>query len=338
MRGPDKQFVLDTMALDLERHWQAVTRAGLAENAQLRDKREQALAQLEARDPKAAGKTIMALEGLIPDVQVAMLEQERKDRQAQKTATMDVTGKALSDEFERDAATLRMTREPAAANRASQARPQTKEVEVTLDYTPEVGMEGRRFASRITVDGDTFDSPEYIAKGGFGVTARYTAADGKTVVMKQVQTMLEFQQEDLARELEINRKLSEGPVDAPGRENVLLMKGFVQGDDDTAYILMDEASGDLNMMKHGMNALSEAGGLPEEVRNVLNQQMMKQALQGAKYMHDQGVDHFDLKEGNMLMMPDGTVKLIDFGGSVADGKEGGGGKSGRLHPRVLHGQ
>jgi len=320
VRGPDKQYQLDVLKEQLDRYWAEVTKEGLTANPQLLNLQQLAQAQLDAREPKAAGKLIQELAALIPVVKLATLEQAHRDRQTQKTAALDAAGKVLAEEFERDAGALTAKREPAPLKRTTQAaQPRMKEAVMTLDKTlPPVALEGKNFVSRMTVDGETFEAPEYIAKGGFGVTARYTAASGNTLVMKAV---LDYGGE-LEKELEINRKLSEGPIDAPGRENVLLMKGFTKGDDGTAYILMDEAAGDLNMMKHGMNALSEAGGLPEEVRNVLNQQMMKQALQGAKYMHDQGVDHFDLKEGNMLMMPDGTVKLIDFGGSLADGKEG----------------
>ena len=364
VRGPDKQFHLDVLKEQLDRHWVEVTKEGLTADIQLHNRQQQAQAQIDARDPKAAARLIQELAALIPDVKaaraLAALEQERKDRHAQRTQVNDrlreqqpnraddqdrasdaqlaaerqgqgvaqlqadvlidpnaAWSNALADVALREAATLAPNQE-AAANRPADAAPAREAVVTLRNKGPRVMLAGSEFASEVTVDGTVFEKPEFLGKGSFGTAARYSTADGKTIVMKAVQAG----DAGLEHELAINRKLSQGPADAPGRENVLLMNGFVKGKDGTSYILMDEASGDLNMVKYGMNALNETGGLPEEVRNVINQQMMKQALQGAKYMHDQGVDHFDLKEGNMLIMPDGTVKIIDFGGSVADGQDG----------------
>ena len=39
----------------------------------------------------------------------------------------------------------------------------------------------------------------------------------------------------------------------------------------------------------------------------------KQILKGVEFLHANKVGHLDLKEENILCMPDGTLKLADFG-------------------------
>jgi hypothetical protein len=58
-------------------------------------------------------------------------------------------------------------------------------------------------------------------------------------------------------------------------------------------------------------------GTQERSRPVRNQFVMKQAIEGIAYMHDQNMLHNDIKPGNMMMMSDGTLRIVDFGEGVA---------------------
>jgi serine/threonine protein kinase len=97
-------------------------------------------------------------------------------------------------------------------------------------------------------------------------------------------------------------------------------------------MVMDMAAGDLKATKSALDAAARIGILPEEARDVLNQFFIKQAVQGALYLRNQNMIHTDLKEDNILIGADGSVKVVDFGTSlmsdpttgVADKKNPGG--------------
>jgi serine/threonine-protein kinase len=82
----------------------------------------------------------------------------------------------------------------------------------------------------------------------------------------------------------------------------------------TIYDLHDESSGSWMVMEYvaGRNLkqiLEEEGPLdPETVMGILDQ--TRKAL---GHMHARNLVHLDVKSQNLIQMPDGTIKLIDFG-------------------------
>jgi serine/threonine protein kinase len=194
--------------------------------------------------------------------------------------------------------------------------------------------------NEITLNGEVFDNPVQIAEGGSGVVYRYESqtTQGKFIAVKRIKRLSpnDYGQDaidadavekraDLAEELRTNRLLQTGDPETPGRDNVLDLKGVGQGpaDDGELYMVMEMASADLGQAKYGETAATESGAITEEARAVLNQYFFKQAVQGVKYLRDQGMVHFDLKEGNFMVMDDGTVKVADFGSTVLSGEASG---------------
>lgn len=57
------------------------------------------------------------------------------------------------------------------------------------------------------------------------------------------------------------------------------------------------------------NVLNRFGPLPEKVLTLYTRQI----LEGVVYLHDNRVIHRDLKGNNIMLMPSGIIKLIDFG-------------------------
>jgi serine/threonine-protein kinase len=73
---------------------------------------------------------------------------------------------------------------------------------------------------------------------------------------------------------------------------------------DTAYIVMEYAPGtELKKLLDKGDRLPPA----EAVR------IMQGVLAGLHYSHERGVVHRDIKPGNIILSPDGTVKIADFG-------------------------
>lgn len=50
-----------------------------------------------------------------------------------------------------------------------------------------------------------------------------------------------------------------------------------------------------------------------EIDLEINDYIFRQILTAMKYMHENGIAHRDIKPANILLEPDLTVKLIDFG-------------------------
>ena len=148
--------------------------------------------------------------------------------------------------------------------------------------------------------GDTFDGRYVIegllAEGGMAdvYKAHDTQAD-REVVLKLAQPATAG---DLAtfnryrREIEIGVRL-----DHPGIQRVL-------SDPKTPYIVLEYVEG------QNMRAYLRAHG-PLSVDEVIRVGI--QLSEVLEYVHAQGVVHRDLKPDNIIMQPDGSVRLMDFG-------------------------
>jgi serine/threonine protein kinase len=73
--------------------------------------------------------------------------------------------------------------------------------------------------------------------------------------------------------------------------------------DDTPYIAMELLEG------HSIETLIQKGGVPwQEAARIC-----RDVAAGLSELHQQGILHRDIKPSNVMLLPDGTAKLIDFG-------------------------
>jgi serine/threonine protein kinase len=141
-----------------------------------------------------------------------------------------------------------------------------------------------------------------LGQGGMGKVFLATAPDGKSVALKTMvfpanldararwETVERFQREArAARSLE-----------HPGICQVL----DIGADEETYFIVMEYCAGhDLRQQ------IDESGAMP--VPRCL--EVMRQVCEALAYAHDQGIIHRDIKPDNIMLLQDGSAKLMDFG-------------------------
>ena len=144
---------------------------------------------------------------------------------------------------------------------------------------------------------------ERLGAGAFGQVwrGRHNLFKGLHVALKIPHTKDAI--ESLAKEGVIQAEL-----DHPGIVKAL----GIDPDSDPPYFVMDYVDGS-NLREY----LVEKGPLPlAEVESIL-----RQILDALAYAHERGVIHQDIKPENVLILPDGTVKLTDFGLGMTVGGE-----------------
>lgn len=85
--------------------------------------------------------------------------------------------------------------------------------------------------------------------------------------------------------------------------NIVTLYEFEQTDKNY-YLIMEFVAG-----KTLAELLATAGKLPDKVAIAI----MVQACQAIAYAHEHGIIHRDLKPSNMMVLPDGRLKIMDFG-------------------------
>ncbi|EDV28610.1 uncharacterized protein TRIADDRAFT_49618 [Trichoplax adhaerens] len=75
-------------------------------------------------------------------------------------------------------------------------------------------------------------------------------------------------------------------------------------ENDTVNIFMELVTGGTIA-----NVIKNFGPLDEKIFSRYTMQI----LQGLKYVHDRNIIHRDIKGSNVMLMPSGVIKLIDFG-------------------------
>ncbi len=137
-----------------------------------------------------------------------------------------------------------------------------------------------------------------VARGGMGQVFRAEhAMMGREVAIKVLPRAKSTPESEAAfrREMRMLGRLD--------HEN--LVRAFDAGYDAMVYYLVTELVPGLDLKRH----VQKGGPLDERAAA----SVISQAARGLSHAHDQGLVHRDVKPGNLLMMPDGRVKVLDLG-------------------------
>lgn len=147
--------------------------------------------------------------------------------------------------------------------------------------------------------GGRFEILEEIGAGSMSVVYRaHDCAVARTVALKLLRHCCESPREEVLalfrREARATRRLA--------HRNVVRIFGADRWND-TPFLVLELLEG------APLSALIRRGPLPWESAA----RILIQIAGGIAHAHERGVIHRDLKPGNVLMLPDETAKIIDFG-------------------------
>ncbi|XVF49674.1 hypothetical protein PTKIN_Ptkin04bG0031900 [Pterospermum kingtungense] len=142
-----------------------------------------------------------------------------------------------------------------------------------------------------------------ISEGTYGIV--YKARDKKTgeiVALKKVKILDQRDSEEYGFPLTSLREINIlASFDHP---SIVKVKEVVVDDHDNVYMVMEYMENDLKGLMGSMKR-------PFSTNDV--KCLMKQLLEGVKYLHDNWVLHRDLKSSNLLLNNEGELKICDFG-------------------------
>nr|XP_060631924.1 mitogen-activated protein kinase kinase kinase 19 [Anolis sagrei ordinatus] len=142
---------------------------------------------------------------------------------------------------------------------------------------------------------------EILGKGAYGTVYCGLTSQGHLIAVKQVplnihdQTGNEKEYQKLQEEVEILKNLT--------HINIVGYLGTSLEDSIVSIFMEFVPGGSISSIIHRF------GPLPEMVFCKYTQQI----VQGVAYLHENGVVHRDIKGNNIMLMPNGVIKLIDFG-------------------------
>ncbi|HLJ45927.1 MAG TPA: protein kinase [Bryobacteraceae bacterium] len=144
---------------------------------------------------------------------------------------------------------------------------------------------------------DKYELKEELGRGGMGRV--YRAYDPSLDHDVAIKVLTSEGDPDL-----LGRFRSEAGTTAKlNHKNIVTVHAYGE-QDGVPYLVMELLQGeDLNQKMHGSKPLP----LREKV------QIMYQVAEGLSYAHDNNVIHRDIKPANIMVLPDGTVKIMDFG-------------------------
>ncbi|XP_067993923.1 mitogen-activated protein kinase kinase kinase 19 [Melanerpes formicivorus] len=147
----------------------------------------------------------------------------------------------------------------------------------------------------------TWTRGEVLGKGAYGTVYCGLTSHGQLIAVKQVvldtsdQLTTEKEYQKLHEEVNLLKTLK--------HVNIVTYLGTCLEDNILSIFMEFVPGGSISSIIHRF------GPLPETVLC----KYTKQILQGVAYLHDNCVVHRDIKGKNVMLMPNGVVKLIDFG-------------------------
>ncbi|XP_009075923.1 PREDICTED: mitogen-activated protein kinase kinase kinase 19 [Acanthisitta chloris] len=142
---------------------------------------------------------------------------------------------------------------------------------------------------------------EVLGKGAYGTVYCGLTSQGQLIAVKQVvldtsdQLTTEKEYQKLHEEVDLLKTLK--------HINIVTYLGTCLEDNMLSIFMEFVPGGSISSI------INRFGPLPE----VVLCKYTKQILQGVAYLHDNRVVHRDIKGNNVMLMPNGIVKLIDFG-------------------------
>ncbi|NXF43907.1 M3K19 kinase, partial [Oceanites oceanicus] len=142
---------------------------------------------------------------------------------------------------------------------------------------------------------------EVLGKGAYGTVYCGLTSQGQLIAVKQVvldtsdQLTTEKEYEKFHKEVDLLKTLK--------HVNIVTYLGTCLEDNILSIFMEFVPGGSISSI------INRFGPLPE----IVLCKYTKQILQGVAYLHDNCVVHRDIKGNNVMLMPNGIVKLIDFG-------------------------
>src|SRR4051812_17714564 len=145
-----------------------------------------------------------------------------------------------------------------------------------------------------------YDVTEVLGQGGMGIVYKgVDPAIGRKVAIKMM-TGGFAENPDLLKRFQREAQ-SAGTLQHP---NIVIIYELGTHDNGNPYMAMEYIDGEsLETMVHNRKRMS----LVEKC------EIMVQALNGLQYAHSHGIVHRDIKPGNIMVLKDGSVKIVDFG-------------------------
>lgn len=147
----------------------------------------------------------------------------------------------------------------------------------------------------------TWKKGDLLGSGSYGRVWRGLTSDGEQIAVKQIvldvsdREKAEREYQKVQEEVEILKTLQ--------HKNIVSFLGMRREGEEVSIFMQYVTGGSIAQL------LARFGPLDEPVFCSYTQQI----LEGVKYLHDRNVIHRDIKGGNVMLMPNSTIKLVDFG-------------------------
>lgn len=160
----------------------------------------------------------------------------------------------------------------------------------------------------ITIGKKTYQLEKFLAAAGNGAVFAYSNGNERVAVKL---ALSDDERDKVVTEINAHRELQ----GTDGSPCVIGLKGATSDVKGNLYIIQEFAGGgDVAKLSGKLQQGQDKGLISPQARQLMGLYVLKQALEGVKYMHDdRQMMHMDYKAENMMLSNDGQIKMIDFG-------------------------